>query len=457
MYIIKNAIINIKRKKSRNILNCIIITIITIGLLISLSINKSSKKIKENYINSNPIEVSLSLDMRNKSDDVITEEDIKKYGSLEYVKNYYYTYQTSLSSSDIDPINNDIEKNNFENDKEHNRMPKENQGDFKFVAYSDISYISEFINGENKITSGNISDLENENTILISSSLALENDININDEIEFYDINDTSKKYKLKVVAIYDVISDDNDNFMNINTLNKENQIYINIETIKNILGENTGNINAKFYLKKQNDIENFKEGATKLGLSSNYKLIDNKDSIEESLKIVENVKTFSMTLLIIIIIIGTLILIIINIINIKDRTYEIGVLRAIGMSKIKVSIEFLIESFITTLISIIIGVIIGIAVLKPITNTMLKNEINSYKNNTNQIQNNFKLNNVEKNKFNRINDNVKYIDNLNVNIDFYIILKLFAVIITLTIISNIITIVLINKYEPNKILQKRV
>ena len=66
-----------------------------------------------------------------------------------------------------------------------------------------------------------------------------------------------------------------------------------------------------------------------------------------------------------------------------------------------------------------------------------------------------FYISYIEKNKFNRINDNVKYIDNLNVNIDFYIILKLFIVIITLTIISNIITIVLINKYEPNTLSKK--
>lgn len=114
MYILKNSWINIVRSKGRNLLIGIIITIITISALVALSINKSSKNLKENYINSNPVEVSFSLDMRSirnerieNSDltiEPINEDDIKNYGDSKYVKDYYYTYQKSLSSDDVDAI-----------------------------------------------------------------------------------------------------------------------------------------------------------------------------------------------------------------------------------------------------------------------------------------------------------------------------------------------------------------
>ena len=47
----------------------------------------------------------------------------------------------------------------------------------------------------------------------------------------------------------------------------------------------------------------------------------------------------------------------VINILNIRDRKYEIGVLRAIGMSKVKLILSLLTELFIVTIIAFVIGI----------------------------------------------------------------------------------------------------
>lgn len=477
MYILKNSWINIVRSKGRNLLIGIIITIITISALVALSINKSSKNLKDNYINSNPVEVSFSLDMKSirnerfENSDLtikpINEEDIKNYGDSKYVKDYYYTYQKSLSSNDIDSISiSDILKKedssyeNKPNDMMHNNKI-ESQGDFRFVAYSDIAYIENFLNGTNKIISGNIFDNDSEaNVIVISSDLAEENDLEVNDKIKFYDPEDTDKVYEFEIVAIYEDTSTNDDNFMNMNVMNSQNQIYTTMTAIKSMIDENdTNNISAKFYLTSSDDIETFKEEVTEKGLSSYYTLNDNQDAILETLKPVENISNFSMTFLIIILIVGIIILIVINMINIRDRKYEIGVLRAIGMNKLKVSLELILELFIVSLVSLIIGTLIGISASQPITNKMLENEINSYTEEQQEVENNFGRGNIERKGFNKmeVNQNIDYVDNLNVKIDIYTILELFGVVILITIISGSITIISINKYEPNKILQNRV
>lgn len=477
MYILKNSWINIVRSKGRNLLIGIIITIITISALVALYINKSSKNLKENYINSNPVEVSFSLDMRSirnekieNSDltiEPINEDDIKNYGDSKYVKDYYYTYQKSLSSDDVDAISiSDILKkeDNSEEDRPNDMMHDNkmaSQGDFKFVAYSDVAYIENFLNGTNKIISGSIFDNDSEaNVIVISSDLAEENDLEVNDKIKFYDPEDTDKVCEFEIIAIYEDTSTNDDNFMNMNVMNSQNQIYTTMTAIKSMIDENdSNNISAKFYLTSSDDIEKFKEEVTEKGLSSYYTLNDNQDAILETLKPVENISNFSMTFLVIILFIGIIILIVINMINIRDRKYEIGVLRAIGMNKLKVSLELILELFIVSLVSLIIGTLIGISASQSITNKMLENEINSYTEEKQEVENNFGRGNIERKGFNKMeaNKNIDYVDNLNVKIDIYTILQLFGVVILITIISGSITIISINKYEPNKILQNRV
>ena len=64
------------------------------------------------------------------------------------------------------------------------------------------------------------------------------------------------------------------------------------------------------------------------------WKFESNKNkNVTES---VDNVKIFATTFLIITLIIGGVVLVVINMINIRERRYEIGVLRTVGMKKSK-------------------------------------------------------------------------------------------------------------------------
>ena len=63
MYLVKNAIRNVVRNKGRNILIGIIILIITTCTCIGLSINKAASNLVNTYKNTNPLEISFSLDM----------------------------------------------------------------------------------------------------------------------------------------------------------------------------------------------------------------------------------------------------------------------------------------------------------------------------------------------------------------------------------------------------------
>ena len=68
MYIIKNALISIKRNKGRNILLGIIILVIACATTITLAIRNSADTLIESYNNKYDITASISVDRGNMMD-----------------------------------------------------------------------------------------------------------------------------------------------------------------------------------------------------------------------------------------------------------------------------------------------------------------------------------------------------------------------------------------------------
>ena len=352
-------------------------------------------------------------------------------------------------------------------------------GNFRLTAYSNFAYLDDFTTGNKKIIEGKmITGDSNTNEIVISKDLKDENNLELNQEITFTNPSDDEKSYTFKIVGIYeDEASSSTSNFMDMNVLNSANQIYANLNSIQKVLDDNSSNdenklvrnngLTAKFYLNKNSDLKKFKKEVRKKGLSSYYEVSTNESEILETLKPIQNISTFSINFLIVIIVIGIVVLTIINFLNIRDRKYEIGVLRAIGMSKFKVTLQLILETFFVAFASLIIGTAVGIISSQPVTNYMLKNEINSYKEEVENTTNNFKDNNfqrpsesmkdnsIRKDKP-KVNRNIDYVDSLKVHIDILTIIEIFGICILLTATSVITVSLIINKYSPNKILQNR-
>ncbi len=236
MYIFKNAWINIKRNKGRNILIGIIITVITASSCIALAINKSGNLLVNSYKNSNPLEISFSLDqqqLRSLDDNaknnfiMLTVDDIEKYGDSTLVSDYYYYKETSLSSNDIDPVSLENFFNDDKPDDDNNLTAKDGQkndmknGDFRITGYSDPAYITSFVNGTTKIKDGSMFAKDSKDAVaIISEVLAEENELAVGDKITFYSTNDSEKEIELEIVGIFENTTDDSENnFMGMNMM----------------------------------------------------------------------------------------------------------------------------------------------------------------------------------------------------------------------------------------------
>ena len=424
MYILKNAWVSIKEHKGRNLLIGIIIVVIACTSAVSFAIMNSANELISSYENKYDITATIGMnrenmrnnmskdkdsssskksldDMKDVFSDIsnITTEDIAKYGKSDYVESYYYTKSTGVNSSKLEKVSSTKDSNSDSNksSKSSNRpsMPDNNgggpsgrgqfmnmsSGDFTLTGYSSVSAMEDFINGKYKITSGEISNDLKSNTCVINVELATLNNIKVGDSITLTDPEKSSNTITLKVTGIYEEKSS-NDEGLGMFS-NSANNIITNTSVVEKLSSFDSDlkvSTTPTFVLKDKDDVDKFEEELHDKGLSEYLTVNTNLGDIESATSSVSNVKTFAVTFLVITLVIGSIVLFVINMMNIRERKYEIGVLRAIGMKKRHITTQFVTELLIVTLASLGIGTGIGAVVSVPVSNNLLQSEIESSK-----------------------------------------------------------------------------
>ena len=192
-------------------------------------------------------------------------------------------------------------------------------------------------------------------------------------------------------------------------------------------------------------------------GLNDNYTINTNLNEIQNATESIDNVKTFATTFLIITLIISAIVLFVINMINIRERKYEIGVYRTIGISKLKLTEQFVLELLIVTIISLSIGAILGGMLSKPVGNKLLENEISESKSSQEQVQENFGKPGgmVNDHKMGGMKE-VQAFDSIDAVVDIKVIAELLGIGIVLTLVSSLASMISIQKFSPLTILKER-
>lgn len=469
MYILKNAITSIKRNKGRNLLIGLIIMVISVAVTVTLAINNTATSLIKAYKDKYQVEASITfnrenmmkdfnhIDRENSKSDMkdkfnlassLTETDIKNYADSKYVKSYYYTSSVKVNSNDLEKA--EMSSNN---DMLERKKDEDDSSSFEIKGYSSYDAMNEFISGSYKITDGEIFTDFTSNNCLINRELATINNLNVGDTITFTD--DNNNTYQLVISAIYEEASSDNKSMFSssANTIITSSNFINKMSTTNSELKVS---VNPTFILTSKDVVDKFSSELTSKGLDENLMVTTNLESIDESVSTISNVKTFAVTFLVITLIIGAAVLLIINMINIRERKYEIGVLRTIGMKKTKVCLQFILELLIVALASLLLGAGIGSFVSVPISNKLLENEIATSKNENNNIRENFGKNDkFNDKKFNGV-ANVEAFDSINATVDVKVLLELLALGLSLTLISSISATVSIQKFSPLTILKER-
>lgn len=459
-------------------------------------------------------------------------DQMQEYAGTEYVDNFYYTNMLILNGNDdlapIDPnaevssetdadeeateetteASTEMSQDQMQPGMDGQQMPggdmqggmqgpgmqqqdpetmMASMGDFKLTGFSSDDAMEDFNTGVATIKEGSMFDEDTDEMVcVVSSELATYNSISVGDKITLQNLQDEEETYELEVVGIYKN-SDSSSSMSTGNANDPANEILTSTKVVDSIVASSAENqeeedkqLNASttgsFVFKDMDSYDGFesylkdKEGDKYVLTSSDVA------SYEASLVPLENLKDFATAFLLVILAIGAIILVVLNMFNIRERKYEVGVLTAIGMHKYKVALQFMLEIFIVTIFAILIGTGIGAAASVPLTNKLLETQVEQQESSQNSQQSNFgrsdqqqgpggqqqgpqggqQMNQETFTKGGDIVGPVNYIDSVSYAVDGVVVLQMVGIGILLSIISSLIAIIFIMRYQPLKILTER-
>ena len=540
MYIIKNALKCIGRSKGRNVLISIIALVIAVSACLGLSIRQAAESAKESTLAQLSITATISYDRSSMMNDMmggekgqgggfdrdqfkdmmgnaseLTLEEYQTYAKAESVEDFYYTLTAAFNGNDdLEPVTDETEDEESESNSDFGgfgggmSFPSGDRGgkgmfsssDFSVIGYSSDSSMSAFIDGTASVLEGGTMFEEDttEKECIISEELAIFNDLAVDDTIVLTNPSVETETYKLKIVGLY-TSSSNNDFSMSMfgKSQDPANQIYMSAPALQTILDasdkvsttitdENTGresdsavvgSISATYVFASTEKYNAFEKDVRILGLDDSY-AVSSPDlaAFENSLTPLNTLSTMAGWFLVVILIIGAIILIVLNIFNVRERKYEVGVLTAMGMKKWKVAAQFMCEILVVTMIAVIIGAGIGAVSSVPVTNALLAGQVENQNSEVSKMEENFgrpgdfgggfpggnmgsKPDNIGggKNPFeNMLGSAENYITEVNSAMNLTVVFQMLGVGLLLTLVASVASVSFIMRYDPLKILANR-
>ena len=453
----------------------------------------------------------------------LTLEQYQVYAAADSVQDFYYTLTASFNGTETFlPVSDETTDDESETDSSSDfssgfggfggmgfpgGMGSGNlfaSADFSVIGYSSDSSMTAFINGTASILDGGTMFEEgtSEMICVISEELAIYNSLSVGDTIVLTNPSAETENYELKIVGLYSS-SANNDFSMSMfgKSQDPANQIYMSAAALQEILKNSdevsttvtdestgreinsaiTGSLSATYVFADSAAYYAFEEEARALGLSDSYTISSSDISAyENSLTPLNTLSTMAGWFLLVILLIGGVILVVLNIFNVRERKYEVGVLTAMGMKKWKVATQFICEILVVTMIAVIIGAAIGAVSSVPVTNALLASQVANQSSQQTQIENNFgRPGNMGsgfpggiggmtppdmpgnmgggKNPFqNMFGSAANYITEVNSAMNLTVVFQMLGVGLLLTLMASMASVLFIMRYDPLKILANR-
>lgn len=480
MYVLQNAFRNVLRNRGRNILSGAIIFIIITASVVALMINNTTGSIIDDYKDRFAAEIGFVPNMQKMREQamtnytsgrvtmsapVIPSEQYVEFGRSEYLQGAVYTASVGINSDDITAV--DAEKGG--GGAAMGTLIVDG------VMSTPTGYMMRLLGNQFDDFQTSLRDMaegrlpENQNEIIISTDLAELNGISIGDKISFNselsegafaDRKITQIYYELTVVGTYYDATDEYPTGTQQNAYtNRRNEILTGYETVVAAMqpGLRGIDIKATYYLKNPELLGAFAAEAYARGLDPIFDVTTDEASYNKIVGPVEGLKSISTTFMIIVLIFGGAVIALLSSIAIRERKYEIGVLRAMGMKKHNVAFGLWTEMLIITCLCLVIGLIAGILVAQPVTNVLLEHQIEAAAVSApSQPFTSGGMMMAGSTASPAANPNVQPLSNIDISLGLDTTLQIIGIALLLASLAGLVSISRITKYEPIKILMER-
>lgn len=462
MYIIQNALKNLCRNKGRNILLGIIIFSMIVTTAITLAISRTTAAVITEYkqqfgsevsFKMNPEKAAKATDYRGMGND-----ELLALGESDTLQKTQWTAIICGKPEGLTALDEDAESGGLTVSGPLGESGEPSTGEITVIVYaSDRSDISDdFKTGIREIVDGRV--YENAGECIVSKPFAELNDLAVGDKFTVND--DTGIPCELTVSGIFrdESMTGDNTpsiyNFIKMPTTNRYNEILTGFNTYVDTAWRNSKSSNTDvmpvYYLKSPELLDKFNDEAHALGIPSYYEAQTDAASYNRIVGPVEGLSGVARTFLIIVLALGSALLVLVSVLATRERKYEIGVLRAMGMKKGKVAAGLVAEMLALTTICLVLGFGVGAAAAQPVANGMLDDQIRIAQENEQKAMQNYG------GIISDSDSGAAAMSELDVGLDAAAAVEIVLIALLISVIASAAGVAAVTKYEPMKILSER-
>lgn len=351
MSIFNRAYLYIIRKKVRSSILFLIVTLISFFLLSGSVLNTTVNNISKNLYKD--VNFGFNIESVDKSNKEIEKDTLKKIEELKGIttKNYIFSKPVTVVGKKVVQENQNITLN--DEIKNNSNLVMLNG---ITASKSNIDFKSEVL----KLENGRHIEENDKNKIMIHEKFAQLNNVNLGDKIK---LSQEGKTLELEVVGIYS--GEKTNTFNGLSSDFIENTVYTDYKSsqeLSNLIANNKVT-SVEYGVEDPTKLDDVIKTVENLGLSNltvsksnkNYELITS--SVESITKITNMIRIGS-------VVVGVVILSLILMFWVRERTYEIGILLSLGTSKVNLVLQFIVEVLLVTIFGLMIALGIEIATI---------------------------------------------------------------------------------------------
>ena len=358
MSIFNRAYLYIIRKKVRSSILFLIVTLISFFLLSGSVLNTTVNNISKNLYKD--VNFGFNIESADKSNKELEKDTLKKIEELKGIttKNYIFSKSVTVEGEKVVQENQNITLNDEIKNKSNLVMMNGIT-----ASKSNIDFKSEVL----KLEKGRHIEENDKNKIMIHKKFAELNNVNLGDKIK---LSQEGKTLELEIVGIYS--GEKTNTFSGLSSDFIENTVYTDYKSsqeLSNLIANNKVT-SVEYGVEDPTKLDDVIKNVENLGINNlmvsksnkNYELVTS--SVESITKITNMIRIGS-------VVVGVVILSLILMFWVRERTYEIGILLSLGTSKVNLVLQFIVEVLLVTIVGLMIAIGIEIASIKYLASTV--------------------------------------------------------------------------------------
>ena len=358
---IKNAVAYVFRKRTRTALIFLILTLILAVIYAGFSIMKTSEKMAGVISNAN----DLGLKIRSLKSETFNAESLESVGKeLGAEKIFQYEGVAEIKNGEVVTGEQMVMRED---------LPGYLGNAVMLQAISNVEKEPLFRSEVFKLIEGKNIAREEIGKVLVHEALAKKNQWKIGDKVSLKVLGE-EKELELLIQGIFS--GKKQEKYTGMSSDFSENMMFLDYATMGQIFGKKKVVTSLRITV---NDSEKLAALKTELNKKSvqpeDYEVIEEENQFSEMVESLDVVRQMISVMIMAVIGAGIIVLSLVLILWVRERMYEIGILLAIGRSKIKIVGQFILELILISLPAMILAAILGRVFVGWILSAVLQKE----------------------------------------------------------------------------------